>query len=216
MKNDLTGKRFSRLLVISATEERYLDRQIMWKCLCDCGNEILTVSSWLKDGTVQSCGCLNRELTAKRNFKHGMTKTDTYRVWRKLFERCYNPKDKAYAYYGGRGISICERWYEFINFLSDMGLRPKRMQIDRINNNGNYEPSNCRWATSRQNNNNRRDNLKIEYQGESHTIREWSDKTGIKYNVIHLRLYRRWPIDSIFTKPIRWRRSKYGNANNHP
>jgi hypothetical protein len=163
---DLTGKRFGRWMVLAIHPKRVrygrrrLAVQALWLCRCDCGTERLMLGSNLRCGVSTSCGCFKREQTIKRNLKHGHARrgnhTRIYDIWVSMLQRCLNPNAAGYRNYGGRGITVCERWLIFKNFYVDMGDPPPGLSLDRINNDGNYDPPNCHWATHAEQVNNRR------------------------------------------------------------
>lgn len=159
---DLTGQRFGRLTVLSRDVEKK-GNAVCWLCLCDCGKMVVIRGGCLKSKNTQSCGCLNKEKIMTTNTTHGHRSmggcSRTYRSYYNMINRCTNSNDKRYLDYGGRGITICQRWLDsFENFLEDMGECPGRLTIDRIDNDKGYEPGNCRWTTMKEQNRNRRDN----------------------------------------------------------
>ncbi len=194
------GERYGRLIVtgtVVAGPGEY--RKI--ECRCDCGNVVNVYPYSLPNGNTKSCGCLKGH--ALRKDGHGLTKTKEYRAWGHMWSRCTNEKVKSYRYYGGRGISVCDRWASFKNFFEDMGKSPSGAHsIDRIDNDGNYEPGNCRWATVKEQRRNKRDNRVLTIDGEHKTLAEWAENAGVIYKTAHNRLRMGWsPQEAIYGKP---------------
>ena len=201
---NLKGLRFSRLLVIKFA---YMIKSCsVFECLCDCGKIKNIRGTHLKRGLTKSCGCLCIEELKIRATSHGCATdnkcTSEYVSWTNMKQRCYNPNSKDYNNYGGRGIIICDRWKNsFDNFLSDMGKKPnEKYSIDRINVNGNYEPSNCRWATQLDQTNNKRTNKNLTYNGETLTMSQWAKKMNIPLATIHNRIKRGLSVKDSLTK----------------
>ena len=187
---DLTGKIFGRLTVIKRADANTNQNKPRWVCRCTCGKEVVVDGNSLKSGHIKSCGCYQLEIRTK----HGMSNTKIYRTWQAMKDRCYNPKNKKFPRYGGRGIKVCERWHIFENFYADVSILPHFGEpgytLDRIENDKDYEPGNVRWATPAEQNRNYSRNIKIEYNGEEMTLAEAAEKSGIAYPTLQGR-YRR-------------------------
>lgn len=207
----LIGQKFNRLTVIEFVEINQ-HKKYTWKCLCECGQFVVTSSNSLKKGNTKSCGCLKLEITGARRRTHGKSQTPEYRNWCAMKERCYSDRHKNYVDYGGRGIRVCDRWlHSFENFLADMGLRPfPKATIDRIEPDGNYEPGNCCWATQLQQARNKRNSRLLTIDGKTMTVSEWAEHTGCSQQQINCRLKRGWtPRDAVMLpKKGRWQRRK--------
>jgi len=172
-KIDLSGKRFGRLVVISETTKRQ-GTHIIWECICDCGNIHFASGGDLRRGGVTSCGCYAREVSSRINTVHGGEGTTEYIKWASMKSRCYYPKNESYSHYGARGISVCNRWRNnFGNFLKDMGKCPEGLTLERTDNDKGYSPGNCRWATVKEQNHNKRSNVWVEYCGEKLIRADW-------------------------------------------
>lgn len=212
---DLTGQKFGRLTVLSRTEHE-TRKGVFWLCRCDCGKETVVASGKLKSGTTRSCGCSRKGKTSA--FRHGMSRTRLYSIWGKMKERCSNPKDPGYKNYGGRGIKVCGEWQDFLGFY-DWSIKngySDDLSIDRINVNGNYEPSNCRWADRITQANNKRSSRFIECNGIKKTISEWSRETGLSSNCIADRLKSGWSTEDAISKPCLVEKKMYEyNGESH-
>lgn len=198
---DLTGQTFGRLIVIfQAGKDRY--NYALWETKCSCGNKRIVNGRDLRAGDTTSCGCAKRERIIARSTTHGLTKGGRlplgYVSWSGAKNRCLNPNNKSFRLYGGRGITMCKRWSDsFEAFIADMGNPPsRRHSLDRFpNQDGNYEPCNCRWATAKQQSDNQRTNRILEFQGKRQNVAQWALELGIRYGTLRQRLRRSWPIE---------------------
>lgn len=204
---DHTGRVYTHLTVLGYAPPRVSvagNKSPAWWCKCVCGTVKSIREHQLKYGKAKSCGCRRWEMISKSNTTHGMKHTVEYNAWKEMKQRCDNPKMHAYHSYGGRGITVCERWsHSFENFLQDVGRKPSHLHsIDRINNDGNYEPGNVRWATKKEQGRNRRSNTHIEHNGQSLCVSEWCEVYGLHTNTFLNRLNRGWSIErSLTTSP---------------
>lgn len=197
---DLTGERFGMLTVIKRVDNDK-NGQARWLCKCDCGNEkvILGGSLTRKNRATTHCGCI------PKNYKHGMRNTRLYRIFSGMKSRCYNINEPHYDDYGGRGIKVCDEWLDdfmnFYNWAMDHGYSDD-LTIDRIDVNGNYEPSNCRWVTMREQQSNKRNIHLISYNCEEHTLIEWCQILNLPFSTINKRIKANWNIKEAFETPI--------------
>ena len=201
---DMSGMRFGRLLVIDCAGKPN-GRSYAWNVVCDCGKSFSTIGGALRDGRTKSCGCLRSEKAREagdRTRTHGMTGTSIYAIWDSMHQRCSNPNRKDFPKYGGRGIEVCESWKIFEHFLNDMGQCPIGKSLDRINNDIGYSPENCRWATTKEQARNKRNNKMITYLGETYCLSEWAEKLSINKNTLDSRISKyQWTVERAFTQP---------------
>lgn len=201
-KIDLTGRIFGRLTVLYEQIER-VNKQILWVCKCECGNITVVYGNDLNRGKTTSCGCfkIENQTTHGQLVRDNLDKT-LYRTWYHMIERCYNPTNISYKYYGEKGVKVCDRWLNSVtDFISDMGDRPKGYTLDRIDNDGDYTRENCKWSNSETQCNNRRSNKFITFNGETLSQSQWSKKLFGNTYTIKNRLYCGWSIERILTTP---------------
>jgi hypothetical protein len=203
----MKGLQFNNWTVLrrGKTDKR---KRIYWKCRCICGTIREIEGTSLRTGTSKSCGCVSAAATKIRETIHGMTGTPTHNIWKGMFRRCYSTNELSYKDYGRRGIKICKRWHQFKYFLADMGMRPSvHHSIDRINNDGDYKPSNCRWATREEQAKNRRSSIIIDTPEGPMSIHEAAKKCGLGWSGMYQRYLKGWPLAKLLTP----RRARYGS-----
>lgn len=199
---DITGQVYGKLKAI-----RYTGKN--WEFLCQCGNTTFSTSYKVRSGHTKSCGCARSEANA--GFKHGMAYSDENKVWCGIKTRCFNPNRKDWKNYGGRGISMCERWlHNFEAFFEDMGRRPsKNHSIERKDNSGDYTPENCIWTTSYVQGQNKRNNCKLTVGGITKKLKEWSKQTGIGFTTLQQRICKGWTPEEVVGVPLNRHRRKW-------
>lgn len=202
---DVLGIRFGRLVAIIPTRER--GKKLAWLCRCDCGNLTIANASNLRSGNTTSCGCFHMEQLVSQHTTHGRSRQIIYRNWATMIQRCKNPKMQNYERYGGRGISVCDEWqqsfelfYAYVSTLSHFGEAGRT--LDRIDNEGYYEPGNVRWATVTEQNRNTRNSRLITYKGETMHIADWAEKLGIGCGTLKSRFHYGWSTEQAFETPI--------------
>lgn len=200
IRNDLTGKKYGMITVIRRSEKAGNGKKpkILWECICDCGKETIVSSSALLTGHTVSCGC--------KKIKHGFSnKERLYNIWKGMRQRCNNPNNPSYEHYGGRGISICDEWNDYANFRNwaYANCYDDTLSIDRINNDGNYDPTNCRWVNNEVQTNNQSKNRMIEYNGCKYTMSQLAKELGLSYSSMQHRIERGWIIERIVNQKQR-------------
>lgn len=205
---DLTGQKFGRLTVVERSCNSNKDRNVYWICRCECGNYTVVQGRNLRNGKSKSCGCFMRDYAKHAKTKHGLHKSRLYRIWYDMKKRCYSKTESTYEHYGGRGITICSEWLnDFMSFYSwamSNGYADN-LTIDRIDVNGNYEPSNCRWATMKEQGNNKRTCIYLTHNNETHTLTEWAEITGLNPNTLYKRIRKGWSVEKALTEPVKQR-----------
>lgn len=197
------GDTYSQLTVIAAAPRK--NGRNYFQCRCSCGNTLAVEKHKLVSGHTRSCGCYKIRLIKERSITHGRSRSRVYGIWIQMRDRCNNPENNNYSRYGGRGITVCERWENnFDAFLNDMGEPPTEYQLERIDNNGPYSPDNCRWATHQEQCNNRTTTLYFTYKGMNKSAAEWAREVGMGYNTLRNRIVNLgWPIEKAMTTPPR-------------
>lgn len=206
------GLRFGRYVVIGhSSPNKTRNRRVV--CRCDCGTVKTVPLTYLRNGRSRSCGCYSRDQLIRRNYRHGQTDTSTYQIWRGMIGRCRARFAKKGERYAARGISVCDRWCDYENFLADMGERPDaKASLGRIDNDGDYCPENCRRETRTQQNRNTSRNHFIEFQGQRKTLSEWAERLGMHHTAILGRLRRGWTTEEAVSRPVDERsRNKRGS-----
>lgn len=207
---DLTGQKFGRLTVEGFS---HLDKHHKghWLCRCECGAAVDVETHQLKCGKTKSCGCWKNDVNSKRLKTHGCEPKRLYRVWVSMKKRCTNPKEPEYKNYGGRGITVCDEWrcsFESFRFWALVNGYEEGLSIDRIDNNGNYCPDNCRWTDRKTQNSNKRNNHRITFNGKTQTVTEWAEELKTSHEVICRRAARNWPLDKPLPRKGRPKGSK--------
>ena len=199
---DLTGQRFGHLTVIKRAGSQ--GKNTTWLCRCECGKECIVQSSNLKNQKNISCGCNRRQLASKKFKTHGMAKTRLYKEWRRMKERCHLKTKDGYERYGGRGITVCSEWLNSFEAFRDWALANgyrDNLTLDRINVDGNYEPSNCRWATNSEQQSNKSSNRFITFDNRTQTLSQWARETGIRKDTLRCRLENGWSVERALKEP---------------
>lgn len=194
---DISGQRFGKLIA-----KEYVGSK--WECICDCGNACFVAARHIRHGAIKSCGCMQKENCGNLFRTHGHSKHPLMGVYNTMMQRCYNPNVKSYSNYGGRGITVYEPWHSFENFFNDMSNGyAVGLMLEREDNDGEYGPSNCRWATKNEQARNKRTSVFLEYNGERLTMADWAAKIGLSKKTLWARLNAGWPISEALSSPLK-------------
>jgi hypothetical protein len=199
---NLVGQRFGRLVVVARDGSR--SSFAAWSCQCDCGKTKTVIGVSLTGGKTTSCGCYAIEACRAVLVTHGMTKTRTWSSWSDMLKRCRNPNATGYENYGGRGITVCARWETFENFIADMGECPPGLTLERENVDRDYEPSNCRWATKAEQQNNKRNTRWVEIDGQRMSLGQACKRRSVSYSLVRDRLKLGWSLEAAISEPKRF------------
>lgn len=204
-KVEIVGMIYGRLTVLNEVERpaHYKNPHRYFSCVCSCGNEKIVQMAALRSGATQSCGCMNREIVSKLYDGKPILSYNGYKTWSGIMDRCFNPRCKDYADYGGRGIAVCARWKDPVSFAEDMGPKPAGYSIERVHVDGNYEPKNCVWASAKQQGVNKRNNHVITVFGEEMTMSDAWQRYGLKESTFYNRLNSGMTPEEAVTKPVR-------------
>jgi hypothetical protein len=198
---DLSGKRFGRLTIISRAPDKICKgnrKRIMWVCKCDCGNITIKNGDNIRKGNTSSCGCIKE--------KHSMSYSRLYRIWHGMLERCNNKNHVYFDDYGGRGIDVCDDWKSDFRKFMDWSLSngySEKLTIDRIDNNKGYSPDNCKWSTMKEQRNNTRANRNLTYNGITMNVTQWAEMLGISRNTLFSRLRKGWNVEKALSTPVK-------------
>ena len=222
--SDLISRQFGRLTVMDFEGIHTTPcgtRRKMWRCRCECGNESVVAENNLKNGTTKSCGCWKYEKLKERNTIHGGSNDRLYRIWKNMKRRCDSPNDKRYKTYGGKGVKVCEEWsnnyqsfkeWAYANGYDD-SAEFQKCTLDRVDNDGDYEPNNCRWATMKEQANNKRTNRIVVYNGCKYTLTQLAEKIGMNKTTLKERLNMGWSVEDAVNRPIRLRTKGWRKSN---
>lgn len=213
-KIDILGEKFGRLTVIKENG-RNKHNQMLYECECICGKKVLVLSYDLRHGVVKSCGCLKRDrgynLAKEYRLKHGRTGTRLYKIWHGMKTRCKNVNSKFYKYYGARGISVCDEWDRNFKNFYEWAIKngyDENLTLDRIDNNGNYEPSNCKWSTRQVQMNNRCSTLFLTYDNKTKALTEWAREYNMRPVTLRQRIYSGWSVERAITTPVQTKKNQ--------
>lgn len=199
---DLSGERFGMLVAVSIAKRSSSSTRVYWNCICDCGGKRIVSNDHLRNGDTTDCGCTRKHISHWN--KHGMYNTRLYRIWSLMKERCYNSKRKEYPNYGGRGICVCEEWKEskqFIEWALKNGYSDE-LTLDRVDNNGDYCPDNCRWVSQKEQMRNTRSNHYVSFRDRTIPLTQLAEENGLTYAQLYKRLKLGWAIEKAISEPI--------------